>query len=400
MIRNLIVRTLIPSKNINSIFQLKHLSHFNQKSVLLKRKDSKHPRQGFESLYPSILTFLSESKDFQPVYERFLRSVEYNIFNRDYYNCFPAIDIYARLVPDQKHTDDMVRLVHTLDWILELLSTACVMIDDELDLSQSRYYKKCWYTIPEIGTTSQIDTKMLEMAAYILLKKNFSDMPCYKPILDRLTYTYYITCMGQASDIYAGEEYNKNRNLSDHNLKTFNKTVYYKAYFVACRLTQYVVMDFLNYNYSTYSGIIDRFFINQSQWQQIQNDVWDFCAKGKYRAGDKTDIVKGKLTWLILTAQQYVNPTQLKLLQDHYGKDNKESYEIVQNIYFDIDIIKKYMDFKSYKINVMAADIETIPNQDVRDSLYHIIDVTDKRDAVVISNTYAPRNDINVHSMG
>ncbi|KAK4881937.1 hypothetical protein RN001_005256 [Aquatica leii] len=400
MIRNTILRTIVTSKNVNNIFQCKHLSYHNQKSVLLKRKDTKNPREGFESLYPSLISFMSENEDYKPVYERFLRSVEYNVFNRDYYNCFPAIDIYARLVPNEIHTDDTVRLAHTLDWILELLSTACLMIDDELDQSESRYYRKCWYTLPEIGSTSQCDTKMLEMVAYLLLKKHFSHMPCYKAILDKLTYTYYITAMGQASDVYTGENYNNNRKLSDHNIKAFNKMVYFKTYFFACRLTEYIVMDFLNYNYSTYNGIIDRFFVIHSRWQQIQNDIWDFFAKGKYRLGDKTDIVKGKLTWLIVTAQQYANPTQLKLLQDHYGKDNKESYETVQNIYLDIDLMKKYIDLKSHRIKEMAAGIEKIPNQAIKDSLYHIIDVTDKRDAVVISNMYAPRNDVNVHSMG
>ncbi|KAK5649993.1 hypothetical protein RI129_001022 [Pyrocoelia pectoralis] len=329
----------------------------------------------FQALYPTILKDLmgSFTEDYSEVFGRFDYAIRYNILNRNYRLCFPTINAYEKLIPDGKDTKENRMLAHILDWCMELIATGYLLQEDIENQSEKRWSKPCWYRLDQMGKTAPCDTKMMEMSAYMLLNKYFSKFPYYKRILDMFTETYLLTALGQSQDIFMSRNYEKYRNINALTLNAVYSQNYYKTYFFTCRLSVYLGIYVTSRNYSEYFDIIDNLLERMANIQQVQNDALNCFGSNRNYRETGNDIRKGKVTWLIATAQELVNSYQLQLLKEHYGKQDFTSYKIVCKIYNDLDLLEHYKTYKAQQIAKLHRDIEQISAAPLQRLMYQCV---------------------------
>ncbi|KAF5283310.1 hypothetical protein FQR65_LT13967 [Abscondita terminalis] len=248
---------------------------------------------------------------------------------------------------------------------------------------QYRWEKKCWYTIPEITNTSQCDAKAMEMAAYILLKLNFSHLPSYLSILNKISQTYYTSCIAQATSIHNRIKNLQSRNFNVYNASNHQLMVGMNNYLLSYSFPFYMVLKFLNFDYSKCEKTINQFFNIHSFWQHVQNDINDFYGN---KGQNENDIEKGALTWLIVKAKELSNSTQLQLLEAHYGRSNKESFSIVKDIYVDLDLRSKYFEFKENHIQQLLNQINSLSSESVKRVLYNMAETLSVKDNALSDN--------------
>ncbi|KAB0802351.1 hypothetical protein PPYR_04537 [Photinus pyralis] len=358
--------------------------HFN--ALLPNGINLAESNNDFHALYPTLFNDLKDSygSDYNEVFERFDFATRYNILNRNYRLCFPIINVYALLIPDGRDTTENRMLAHVLDWCMEFLASGCLLQDDMVDQSDTRWRKPCWYQIDSIGKTAMCDTKMMEMATYMLLKKYFSKFPYYKQILNIFTETYFLTALGQSQDINMSANYQERRKLRILTHHAFYSQYYYKTYFFTCRMSVYLGMYVTGRNYSEYHDVIDNLIERMADVQQVQNDAWDCFGSSKKYGKVGNDIRNGKATWLIATAQKLADTRQLRLLKENYGQGNLKSFEIVRKIYDELDILGHYKAYKTDEIAKLHRDIDQISADPLKQVMYQCIDIYDVRDQIVL----------------
>ncbi|KAK5649994.1 hypothetical protein RI129_001023 [Pyrocoelia pectoralis] len=389
----------ILNRNTRYVSQQKRITKYHFNALLPNGINLSESNNEFHALYPTVFNVLRElvTEDYNEVLERFDYAVRYNILNRNYRLCFPIINVYALLIPDGEDTKENRMLAHILDWCMEFIASGCLLQDDVVDGSDKRWRKPCWYQLEEIGTNATCDTKMMEMASYILIKKYFSKFPYYKHIFDIFTETYFLTAYGQSQDICMSHDYQNHRKLRTLTLHAFYSQYYYKTYFFTCRMSVYLGMYLTGRNYSEYHDVIDNLMERMADVQQVQNDAWDCFGSSKKYGKVGNDIRNGKATWLVATAQKLADTYQLRLLKDHYGKTDLASYEIVRQIYDDLDLLGHYKQYKAQEIAKLHRDIEQIAADPLKQVMYQCIDIYDARDHIVLDGN-DPEDKTDLHT--
>ncbi|KAK5649992.1 hypothetical protein RI129_001021 [Pyrocoelia pectoralis] len=316
----------------------------------------------FVKLYPivkaEVLAGVDESVS-DVLYNQVEKSMHYNIITKNSYTVFPVYTAYQYLVSPEERTLENIRLANILDWCLELVLSGYLIIDDIMDKSKKRSNKTCWYCK---GSSAISDSKIMQIASYKLLRKYFHNMPYYGTLLNMVSKTFFMCNLGQSLDALVGNQYKKTRNFKDF---TFNKQkmcVAYKTNYFACKLPINVALLLANSIRNEKKEEMDKIFTLMSQIVQAQNDIWDCYARNDIYGKDGNDITEGKLTWLIVTAIESASRAQLNLLQDNYGRQKQECYEMVKNVYKDLNILNKYLTFGDELVQEMYHNIRKLPN--------------------------------------
>ncbi|KAK4882350.1 hypothetical protein RN001_005669 [Aquatica leii] len=116
--------------------------------------------------------------------------------------------------------------------------------------------------------------------------------------------------------------------------------------------------------------IADKFTI----YRQAQDDVWDVYSDLDFFGKVGNDMSNGKCTWLIVTAMQHANKQQLEILQEHYGKEDFESINMILEVYKEIDVVNKFLEYKYRLIDELKKEIATLSLKPLRDLCYAHID--------------------------
>lgn len=73
-----------------------------------------------------------------------------------------------------------------------------------------------------------------------------------------------------------------------------------------------------------------------------------------------TDIKDGKCTWLAVVALQRANSSQRKIMEDHYGRPDPESTEIVKNLFEELHLPATYAVYEEESFNIIRTHIQQI----------------------------------------
>ncbi|XP_022904630.2 uncharacterized protein [Onthophagus taurus] len=276
------------------------------------------------------------------------------------------LHIYKNVENHQHITPRKTRLSYILGWCLEIIQATCVIVDDMLDDSKYRRGMKCWHQHESVGQRAFIDALLLENFVFLILQKHFSQLPIYVPIVHLFQETIRKLEYGEILDSMALKK--NNPNLKRFNLNYYQSIVYYKT--TPSIIEQpYNLAKILSNNFQTpISKIIEKIMSKIGEFYQVQNDFLD-CYGEHDNFKTSNDIQEGKCSWLIVTALEKANLQQKKLLENHYGRKEPESVQIVKDLYEEINIPKEYakrewefFEFINNNIDVVSAisDYESI----------------------------------------
>ena len=99
------------------------------------------------------------------------------------------------------------------------------------------------------------------------------------------------------------------------------------------------------------------------EYFQVQDDFLDFAAPPEVLGKIGTDIVDNKCSWCVNTALALASPAQRRVLDENYGRKDKEAEQRVNALYEELGIREKYAEYEENAYKRIMALIETIPER-------------------------------------
>lgn len=78
---------------------------------------------------------------------------------------------------------------------------------------------------------------------------------------------------------------------------------------------------------------VEELMLMIGQLFQIQDDFLDLYGNPKLTGKIGTDIIEGKCSWLIVNALKLADNDQLKIIREHYGKNDLKSIKKIEKLF-------------------------------------------------------------------
>ncbi len=239
-----------------------------------------------------------------------------------------------------------------------VLQAFFLVSDDIMDSSITRRGKPCWYRHEGVGMVSINDALMLESAIYTLLKKYFRSHPAYVDLLELFHEVTYQTEIGQLADLLTAPEDKvnlENFSMDKDQFIVIFKTAYYSFYLpVALALHQLDIGT--PKNLKTAQDIL----IPMGEYFQIQDDYLDNFGLPEHIGKIGTDIMDNKCSWLVNQALMVVTPEQKKILEENYGRKDKDKEAVIKRLYNDLKLEQRYKDYEEKRVTELRELISNI----------------------------------------
>ena len=246
----------------------------------------------------------------------------------------------------------------TLGWMTELLQAFFLVSDDIMDSSITRRGAPCWYRQPEVGMIAINDAFMLEAAIYILLKKYFRQHKSYVDLLELFHEVTFQTELGQTCDLLTAPEDKvdlDNFSMEKYTFIVIYKTAYYSFYLpVALSLHQLGIATEKNLKQA------EDILIPLGTYFQIQDDYLDNFGNPEHIGKIGTDILDNKCSWLVNKALLIATPEQRKVLEENYGRKNKDNEAVVKKLYDELALEKLYQEYEEAEVGKIRKLIEEV----------------------------------------
>jgi len=232
--------------------------------------------------------------------------------------------------------------------LIELLQAYFLVSDDIMDGSITRRGAPCWYRKPEVGMIAINDAFMLSSAIFTLLKKHFRSHPSYVDMLELILDISSKTEIGQLCDLLTAPEDKvdlNNFSLTKYQLIVIYKTAWY-SFYLPVALALYYQGVATPKNLKTAEDIL----IPMGEYFQIQDDYLDNFGAPEHIGKIGTDILDNKCSWLINKALAICTPEQRKILDENYGRKNKENEAIVKKLYDELKLEQIYHDYEEARV--------------------------------------------------
>lgn len=246
----------------------------------------------------------------------------------------------------------------TLGWLTELLQAFFLVSDDIMDTSITRRGKPCWYRHEGVGMIAINDAFMLEAAIYTLLKKYFRDHPAYVDLIELFHETSYQTELGQLTDLITAPE--DNVDLDNFSMEKYRFIVIYKTSYYSFFLPVALALHQLNIGSAKNLKLAEEILIPMGEYFQIQDDYLDNFGLPEHIGKIGTDIMDNKCSWLINQALAICTPEQKKILEDNYGRKDKDKEAVVKKLYDELNLEKMYKDYEEKVVGEIKDKIAKI----------------------------------------
>lgn len=247
----------------------------------------------------------------------------------------------------------------TLGWMTELLQAFFLVSDDLMDSSITRRGKPCWYRHEGVGLVAINDAFMLETAIYTLLKKYFRQHPRYVDLMELFHDITFKTEMGQLADLLTAPEDKvdlSNFSLDKHSFIVVYKTAWY-SFYLPVALALYLLDIATPANLKQAEDIL----IPLGEYFQVQDDYLDNFGDPAHMGKIGTDIMDNKCSWLVNLALEVATPEQRKVLDDNYGRKDKEHEAVVKKLFDEMKLKERYEAFEEKRageIRDMIAKVD------------------------------------------
>jgi farnesyl diphosphate synthase len=227
-----------------------------------------------------------------------------------------------------------------------------------MDSSKTRRGTPCWYLMPTVGLIAINDAFMLESSIYILLKKYFRSSSNYVDLIELFHEVTFQTELGQTCDLLTAPEDHvdlDNFSLEKYTFIVIYKTAYYSFYLPVALALHYVGVA-TEENLKQAHDIL----IPMGEYFQVQDDYLDNFADSETLGKIGTDIQDNKCSWLVNQALKITTPEQRKVLEDNYGKKNKDNEAKVKALYEELDLKTIYEKYEEEKVGHIKDLIEKV----------------------------------------
>lgn len=150
---------------------------------------------------------------------------------------------------------------------------------------------------------------------------------------------------------------------SRHSLIVIYKTAYY-SFYLPVALALY--MCHIPASYTLNGQTIEPYKLSLSillplgEYFQIQDDFLDFSGTPEQIGKIGTDILDNKCSWVINTALALASPAQRKVLDENYGRKNKENEDRVKVVFEEVGVREKYAAYEEEVVGKLNGLIEAI----------------------------------------
>lgn len=264
----------------------------------------------------------------------------------------------------KKLSEDEYFKAATLGWMTELLQAFFLVSDDIMDGSITRRGKPCWYRQDGVGMVAINDAFLLESTIYTLLKKHFRSHPAYLDLIELFHEVTYQTEIGQLADLLTAPE--DKVNLDNFSMEKYRFIVVYKTAYYSFYLPVALALHQLNIGSEKNLKQAEDILIPMGEYFQIQDDYLDNFGLPEHIGKIGTDIMDNKCSWLVNQALQIATPEQRKILEENYGRKDKDNEAVIKKLYDDMKLEQRY---KDYEEKVVGEIKEKIANIDESDGL-------------------------------
>lgn len=188
------------------------------------------------------------------------------------------------------------------------------------------------------------DGFMLEMSIYVLLKQHFRTHPSYADMIDLFHTTTFQTEIGQLCDLLtAPEDHVDLDNFTPEKQRfiVIYKTAYYSFYLPVALSLHYLSLA-TPANLKTCEDIL----IPLGEYFQNQDDYLDVYGSPETIGKIGTDIQDNKCSWVINQALKKANPQQRKVLDECYGRKDKEKEKKVKEVFEELELERVYKEYE------------------------------------------------------
>ena len=263
-----------------------------------------------------------------------------------------SILLSAPLSPTQFHS------AATLGWLTELLQAFFLVSDDMMDSSHTRRGQPCWFRLPNVGTIAINDSFMLESSIYVLLKQHFRSHPAYVDFLELFHETAFQTEIGQQCDLITAPE--DKVDLSNFSIEKFQFIVIHKTAYYSFYLPVALALHYLQLASPSNLQQAKDILLPLGEYFQAQDDYLDVYAPPHILGKIGTDIQDNKCSWVINQALQRASPSQRQVLDDNYGRKDKEMEAKCKAVFAELKIQDLYQEFEEKqvaKIKTMIGNV-------------------------------------------
>ncbi|KAJ2902928.1 putative farnesyl pyrophosphate synthetase protein [Zalerion maritima] len=252
----------------------------------------------------------------------------------------------------------------TLGWMTELLQAFFLVSDDIMDSSITRRGNPCWYRHEGVGMIAINDAFMLESAIYTLLKKFFRSHPAYVDLMELFHEVTYQTEIGQLCDLLTAPE--DKVNLDNFSIQKHSFIVIYKTAYYSFYLPVALALHMLNVGTAKNLKQAEDILIPMGEYFQIQDDYLDNYGDPEFIGKIGTDIMDNKCSWLVNQALSIATPEQRKILEENYGRKDKDKEAVIKKLFNDMELEQRY---REYEEKVVGEIRENISKVDEREGL-------------------------------
>lgn len=246
----------------------------------------------------------------------------------------------------------------TLGWLTELLQAFFLVSDDIMDSSITRRGKPCWYRHEGVGMVAINDAFMLESAIYTLLKKYFRSHPAYIDFVELFHDVTYQTELGQLCDLLTAPE--DKVNLDNFSMDKYRFIVIYKTAYYSFYLPVALALHQLNIGTPQNLKTAEDILIPMGEYFQIQDDYLDNFGLPEHIGKIGTDIMDNKCSWLVNQALQIATPEQRKILEENYGRKDKDKEAVIKKLFDDLKLEQRYKDYEEKVVGELREKIAKI----------------------------------------
>jgi farnesyl diphosphate synthase len=246
----------------------------------------------------------------------------------------------------------------TLGWMTELLQAFFLVSDDIMDGSITRRGKPCWYRHEGVGMIAINDAFMIETAIYTLLKKYFRDHPRYIDLVELFHEVSFQTEIGQLCDLITAPE--DAVNLDNFSMEKYRFIVIYKTAYYSFYLPVALALYLLDIATPKNLKQAEAILIPLGEYFQVQDDYLDNFGLPEHIGKIGTDIMDNKCSWLINQALAIVTPEQRRLLEENYGRKDKEKEAVVKKLYDELKLEQRYQAYEEKVVGEIREQIARI----------------------------------------
>ncbi|KAK3704611.1 Farnesyl pyrophosphate synthetase [Vermiconidia calcicola] len=315
----------------------------------------------FETVFPKLVKDLKEHCEKYKLPDQalnwFEQNLNHNTLGGKCNRGLSVVDTTQLLLNRQLSQDEFFRSA-TLGWMIELLQAFFLVSDDIMDSSKTRRGNPCWYLMPNVGMIAINDAFMLESSIYLLLKKYFRQEKCYVDMMELFHEVTFQTELGQACDLLTAPE--DHVDLDNFSLEKYTFIVIYKTAYYSFYLPVALALHFTGHASPKNLKQAEDILIPMGEYFQVQDDYLDNFADPSTLGKIGTDIQDNKCSWLVNQALKRCNGSQRKVLEENYGRKDKDKEAKVKKLFDELELEKVYKEYEEARVKELREKIAAV----------------------------------------